>query len=51
MGINVNFSESGMTASRQAADSKNLPALFAIQHLNGRVATSVRFDPVPSKFG
>jgi hypothetical protein len=50
MGISV-LSELGTKGWNESIDSNNAPVRFFIQHLSGRVPTSVRFDPVPSKNG
>jgi hypothetical protein len=46
LGLNLVGTE-GMKAWMET----NIPVHFAIQHLSGRVATSVRFDPIISKLG
>jgi hypothetical protein len=48
LGINID-SEKGAQGWREAIDSHNQPVRFHIQHLSGRVATSVHFDPIISK--
>jgi hypothetical protein len=43
--------QSGRSAWISAVDMMQSPAHFSVEHLGGRAAMSVRFDPIPSLLG
>jgi hypothetical protein len=50
LGLKI-LSTTGRKAWADAVDLMNTPIHFSIHHLGGRVAMSVRFDPIPSLLG